>query len=409
MQPGLDDYFYTDAAFHEFRLTRQRRILRGVLATSLVINLSWIAYGMAQGHAVIAALSVAVLAVSLLLMKWLHDGRAERVAHVLVVLVLSACICFPLLVEGVRGPSQAVSHFWLIPLAIGLNLVFIVRGKRSFNFYFAVCLVGFLLIELGVPATDGNFRLPEQEHDLARATTLVASMIVSAGILAVSRLEFAQAEKALFLANQRLEGMVSSLLPAPIATRLKAGVETIADKHNQCSVIFAAIEGLQSSGEDHRAAEIVSRLDEIFSQFDDAAEDLNVEKIKTIGETYMAAAGVPLIRDDHAHALAELALKMAACIEKEPGIRLRIGINSGAVIAGVIGRTRFIYDLWGDAVNIASRMNSHGLAGEIQVTESTYQLLRYDYELETRGEIQVKGKGSMRTYLLKGRKPSGTD
>jgi class 3 adenylate cyclase len=154
---------------------------------------------------------------------------------------------------------------------------------------------------------------------------------------------------------------------------------------------------------------VVGLLDRLFGEFDRLAEGYGLEKIKTIGDAYMVAAGVPTARTDHAQALANLALDMVAAVQ--PGgavgdlkLQLRIGINSGPVVAGVIGRKRFLYDLWGDAVNTASRMESAGVPNRIQVTRATYELIRDEFVLEPRGMVAVKGKGEIETWYLTGRK-----
>ena len=154
-------------------------------------------------------------------------------------------------------------------------------------------------------------------------------------------------------------------------------------------------------------AEVVEILDHLFTHFDGLAERYGVEKIKTIGDCYMVAAGVPAPRADHARVMALMALDMREAMRSEDGVghlglELRIGINSGPVVAGVIGRKRFLYDLWGDAVNMASRMESHGTPGRIQVTRATYELLRDQFELEPRGMVSIKGKGDVETWYLVG-------
>jgi guanylate cyclase len=151
---------------------------------------------------------------------------------------------------------------------------------------------------------------------------------------------------------------------------------------------------------------VVGLLDRLFTSFDELVDRYEVEKIKTIGDSYMVAAGVPRSRADHAHALADLALEMKECAHTcVPGsdLRLRIGISSGPVIAGVIGRRRFLYDLWGDTVNMASRMESHGIADEIQITRPTWELVHDDFVTEPMGLVDVKGKGEVETWRLVGR------
>jgi class 3 adenylate cyclase len=161
------------------------------------------------------------------------------------------------------------------------------------------------------------------------------------------------------------------------------------------------------------AVELVELLNEVFSHFDTLVEKHGLEKIKTIGDAYMVAAGVPNPSTTHAQELTEMALEMQQYMEQTTfrdghKLSIRIGINSGPVVAGVIGRKKFIYDLWGDTVNTASRMESSGVPGRIQVTEATQKLLVDQFELEERGEIEVKGKGTMHTYLLVGQRRDPT-
>jgi adenylate cyclase len=174
-------------------------------------------------------------------------------------------------------------------------------------------------------------------------------------------------------------------------------------------VLFADVVDFTPRSEQLSPAEVVETLDRLFSHFDTLAERYGLEKIKTIGDAYMVAAGVPDPRSDHATVLARLALDMTASMAAgaavgDLGLELRIGVNSGPVVAGVIGRKRFLYDLWGDAVNIASRMESQGTPGRIQITELTHELLGDEFECEPRGTVSVKGKGDMETWYLVGRR-----
>jgi guanylate cyclase len=196
-------------------------------------------------------------------------------------------------------------------------------------------------------------------------------------------------------------------LPRSIAERLKATSGTIADHFDSASILFADIVDFTPFAQRLSPAEVVSVLDQLFSHFDTLVERHGLEKIKTIGDCYMAAAGVPEPSADHARRAALLALDMQAAVSTstvgdDVGLELRIGINSGPVIAGVIGSKRFLYDLWGDAVNTASRMESQSTSGEIQITRETYELLKDEFVCTLRGTIEVKGKGQMETWYLVG-------
>jgi guanylate cyclase len=209
-------------------------------------------------------------------------------------------------------------------------------------------------------------------------------------------------------AQARADTLLLNILPRSIADRLKAETRTIADQFSSASILFADVVDFTPLAERLPPAEVVGVLDHLFSHFDELAERYGLEKIKTIGDCYMVAAGVPSPRPDHARALALMALDMQAAMRAVDevghlGLELRIGINSGPVVAGVIGRKRFLYDLWGDAVNTASRMESHGTSGQIQITRVTKELLDDEFVLEPRGTIPVKGKGEIEAwYLLAG-------
>ncbi|HEY9653012.1 MAG TPA: adenylate/guanylate cyclase domain-containing protein [Coleofasciculaceae cyanobacterium] len=223
-----------------------------------------------------------------------------------------------------------------------------------------------------------------------------------------ARRELEAAYQTLALERERSERLLLNILPKAIAERLKNEKSIIADQFAEATVLFADIVGFTQLSSKISAAELVVLLNCMFSMFDQLTEQHGAEKIKTIGDAYMVAAGLPTHRSDHAQAIANLALDMQKAIaefnaEQNQSFSIRIGINTGPVVAGVIGLKRFIYDLWGDTVNVASRMESHGLAGGIQVSETTYQCLKEQYLFEKRGIIQVKGRGEMTTYFLIGK------
>lgn len=216
-------------------------------------------------------------------------------------------------------------------------------------------------------------------------------------------------ESALRKERNKTENLLLNLLPEPIAERLKEEPGVIADKFEKATILFADLVNFTQISTTMPATKLVYLLNEIFSSFDELTEKHGLEKIKTIGDAYMVAGGIPIARPDHAEASAEMALDMLVAIDElnvklDASFDLRIGINSGPVVAGVIGTKKFIYDLWGNAVNTASRMESHGVPGRIQVSSYTYELLRDKYEFEERGLIEIKGQGEMRTYFLTGPK-----
>ena len=203
----------------------------------------------------------------------------------------------------------------------------------------------------------------------------------------------------------RAERLLLNILPQPIAERLKLSHDVIAEHSDQVTVLFADIVGFTPLSEAKTPHDLVQLLNRVFSAFDRLADAHGLEKIKTIGDAYMAVAGLPAAQPDHALRAARMALAMHTSIAQvaaetgEPLV-LRIGLHSGPVVAGVIGSRKFAYDLWGDTVNTASRMESHGLPGNIHCSEDTAALLQGQYRLEARGAVEIKGKGEMNTFLL---------
>jgi adenylate cyclase len=209
--------------------------------------------------------------------------------------------------------------------------------------------------------------------------------------------------------REKSELLLLNILPRPIAERLKQGEGIIADNFSEVTVLFADIVSFTAFSAHMLPTELIVLLNEIFSAFDQLARHHGLEKIKTVGDTYMVVGGLPIPRQDHAEATAEMALDIQSMITQfkvadDKPLSMRVGINTGPVVAGVIGKQKFSYDLWGDTVNTASRMESHGLSGRIQVTAAMYERLKDKYLFEERGIIEVKNKGKMRTWFLMGRK-----
>lgn len=322
-----------------------------------------------------------------------RDYRFLRTAELLLILIAPFLVSVSL---GGIAPSGGVV-LWCLLAPLGA-IVF--DGPRRAWSWFAVFLV-LLLASIPPIIRSSPVLLPEGVI-LAFAALNIGAVSVIAFMLLV---RFAQQRAA---AQRRVEDLLLNILPKEIAERLQSRLGTIADQYEETSILFADVVNFTPLSSSLTPGEIVSLLDRLFSDFDELVDAYGLEKIKTIGDCYMVAAGVPRRRDDHAHALARMALDMQECAARysraddHAPVQLRIGINSGPVVAGVIGRRRFLYDLWGDAVNTASRMESHGSPGQIQITNATRELIKDDFVCEKRGMIDVKGKGQMETWTLVG-------
>ncbi len=271
--------------------------------------------------------------------------------------------------------------------------------------WFVLFAVAFLAAGIAGEVTGGLSALPRWF-----STTMIALNVVVGGAVVFTLLAvFAQQRQD---AQDRAENLLLNILPRSIAEKLKAKPQTISDSFTSASILFADVADFTPMAQRVAPADLVNMLDRLFGHFDTLVERYELEKIKTIGDCYMAAAGIPVPRPDHAQALALMALDMLDAVGPrgamgDLGFELRIGINSGPVVAGVIGRKRFLYDLWGDAVNTAGRMQTEGTPGYIQITQATYELLKDEFVCERRGMVAVKGKGDMETWYLVGRREQG--
>ncbi|MBK5266653.1 MAG: PAS domain S-box protein, partial [Acidimicrobiia bacterium] len=210
--------------------------------------------------------------------------------------------------------------------------------------------------------------------------------------------------------RHRSDQLLLNILPGPIADRLKSGESNIADRVDAVTVLFADLVGFTPLSAGMDPDQVVALLNDIFTTLDDLAQRHDLEKIKTIGDEYMVVGGLTTAKTDHVESTAAFALDVLDAFAEKPGApQMRIGMQTGPVIAGVIGSTKFAYDLWGDTVNTASRMESHGVPGRIQVTSTVRDALVDSFTFEDRGPVEIKGKGLMETYFLVGRVTQSTD
>jgi adenylate cyclase len=313
-------------------------------------------------------------------------------------------LLLPFVLQWSLGGFQNSSAVCLWAITSPMGALLFVGARQAVPWF--VAFVGLVALSVGLDPTlaDGAPDIPQGVIVAFFGLTIVG---VATTVFALLQY-FVRAREEEQAKSERL---LLNVLPAPVAARLKEQEGIIADDFPSVTVLFADLVGFTPLSERLSAAELVSLLDQVFARWDVLVAELQVEKIKTIGDAYMVAAGIPIPRDDHADAIAELALRMgpelARCsVAAGLPLQVRIGIDTGPVVAGVIGRAKFIYDLWGDTVNTASRMESHALPGTIQVTERVYELLRHRFDLQARGMVEVKGKGPMTSYLLTGVTPT---
>ena len=309
---------------------------------------------------------------------------------------------------------------WFVGTGSGLQFYFLVAAclivlqlgvDRIFLAAILAAIAAGMVITLQFLVPRDTGAQPVWALSLYFVVTTISACVMVVTTVWYSVREIVRAEAAMELEYERSEALLANILPASIADRLKDPARNIiADKYDDASVLFADIAGFTERASDMEPDQLILFLDRLYGDFDALVDKHGLEKIKVSGDSYMVVSGVPQPRADHVEALAALALDMAEAASLLKDLRgdalpLRIGLASGPVVAGVVGSRRFFYDVWGDAVNVASRMETTDSIGRIQVPEEVYRRLKDDFVLQERGVVEVKGKGRMRTWYLIGRKP----
>jgi len=370
----------------------RRRLFVGVLWVSLPLLSFWTVVKLAAGQP-LSALTVGVQVI-------LHIGALFAVRarpdllRVIVVVVFSYEIVSEVATTYLFGGllSSGVTIIWLM---LTVTVTLIILGSRAGAIWFGIFAVATLAAALMQDNVAGRYASEDPAFDAFVNLVFAMAIITSVmGYFVRQRDRF----------QQESDDLLHSILPIAVATRLKRGEDLIADDVGEVSVLFADIVGFTPMTGEMTAPELISMLNEVFSAFDALVAEARLEKIKTVGDEYMVAAGVPEPRPDHATVIADLALRMRDAVAARTfggrSIEIRIGIDSGPVVAGVIGTSKFSYDLWGATVNTASRMQSSGVPGRIQISSATCELVRHRFRCEPRGRIEVKGLASMETWFL---------
>jgi class 3 adenylate cyclase len=381
----------------ELRLQKVTLTLAAI--TVSVLAIVWVGTYVALGLPFSAAIPFAYQVVSIASLAVFARTRNYRLFRVS---QLSLIFVLPFLLQWSLGGYVASSAVSLWALVGALGALFFYSARDAIP-WFVAFLALTALSGLLEPIVSTNPPLIPIEVRTAFFVLNICGVALTAYLL----LQYAVRARDAALASS--ERLLLNIFPKSIADRLRRDEGRIAEAHADVTVLFADLVDFTPFVERTEPAHVVAVLDEIFSAFDHLAARHGLEKIKTIGDAYMVVAGLPEPRADHAEAMAEMALEMQADLRRLCGplgleLSIRVGIDTGPVIAGVIGRHKFIYDLWGDTVNTASRMESSGLPGRIQVTAATYERLRDRYRFEERGDVEVKGKGRLKAYLLLGRR-----
>lgn len=386
----------------EIRL--KKRLVVAIATMISVLAVAWVliylafdeplAASIPGGYAVASTASTALFAAT-------RRFAFYRASQLVLILLLPF---FLMIVLGGFVNSSAVV-LWSLIAPMGALLIY---GRRQSVPWFVAYAA---LVALGLVAQ------PLLRVDNNLTDTVILGFFVM-NIVAVSLVTFVvlqyfvgkkdEAYGLLAVEQDRSERLLLNVLPEKIAQQLKTDPGTIANSFESVSILFADIVGFTPMSHEMNPEETVELLNRLFSYFDSQVERLGIEKIRSQGDSYMAAAGIPTPRPDHAAALADLAIEIrdhvkTAALYNGHDLDFRIGINSGPAVAGVIGSRKFQYDVWGDAVNVASRMESHGVPGRIQISDATRELIKNEFVCTPRGEIEVKGKGLMRTWFLEGR------
>jgi guanylate cyclase len=375
----------------DLRLRKRVMVVAGYVLVIAPLQLPVLAQGLPLAW-IVAVTMPLVSAINLVVLA--RTRRFERYVHVLIVMVLAFPAAIEVVLGGLAGASAALVFAFLGPV---LALLGLGPGRATAWFVaFAAIVIGVILLDPLVSS-----RIPPQPYPM-RLLWYAANLLVPLGFtFALLRYTDIRRRRAEARSNE----LLTNAIPPSIAARLRRGEKRIAESYPQTTVLFADLEGFTPWVRETDPAHVVGFLDDLFTRFDALAAEAGVEKVKTVGDEYMAVAGAPEPRADHASAVIELARGMLVAVEEarrrtDVPLRLRIGVASGPVVGGVIGQKRILFDLWGETVNTASRMQSSGVPGRIHLAPSTRALLDDAYRVEEREPVEVKGVGPMQTFLL---------
>ena len=382
------------------RAGRVPQFLKTANLLLIILGAIWGAFALVKEQYALFLADVILVAVGLTSYYFLRSKRLLVSLHWLLLSLLIWVVGVAYFISGSGVNHNGAVHYWLIVYIVGIHFVLFGAALILQTSYVAIAILAFILIEYDLVSLDPKYGFPSHDTLLSHGLTLGLVLIAIAVLMRRYIQELGQAEKRAQIATIRSNELLNSVLPPSVVQKVQREGTTYTQTAENCTILFADIVGFTPMSERLTAPELVSLLNRIFSRFDQLALKHGVEKIKTIGDGYLVVSGIPEEVSDHAHRIINLAQDMLVAIKEFDGLSIRIGINTGTVIAGIIGQTRIAFDLWGAAVNVASRMESHGIDGRIQLTQNTYALIKRDYDFDPPRKINVKGKGEMLVFLL---------
>ena len=390
------EYFLSFGAFPGESVTERgrRRIFVGYAWFGIAITIGPVAFDLRAGMPWVAFFESLIIALGvpgLFLIK-----AKPRLFGAVTNLALMVVFTIQLAVTALLG------GLWPSGLAVLLGLIIVLAAAIALSLRAALWWIVAFIVSLIYAAVIPHWM--DARYVIDDPTVDAVLNISVTGLLTLAVVLYFARQRDRF--QKQSDDLLHNILPDEIADRLKVDNTMIADHFDDASVLFADVVDFTPMSAGMTPTELVGLLNTLFSVFDGFVDELGLEKIKTAGDEYMVAAGVPTPRTDHAQAAADLALRMRDYVAANPiaghRLEMRIGIHSGPVVAGIIGTGKFSYDLWGDTVNTASRMESNGVPGSIQVSATTYGLIRHQYNCTPRGTVAVKGKGELETFILVG-------
>ncbi|MDP2152449.1 MAG: adenylate/guanylate cyclase domain-containing protein [Methylotenera sp.] len=395
---------YLDGLFNLSSLGLAKAILLILVVAETLVSFFWIytLSGLGEGYAVIVAVPYFYLIISYFgLFIFYHSKRFEYFTFT----QLTMLLVMPFFMQWAIGGFEASSGVAIWAILSPVGALMILGTRQSTPWFLLFIGLAFLSWEMNNYFAINAMPIPNGVKNTFFLMNITGTAAILYGVLRFFQAQKERIMHSLEIEQARSETLLLNILPAPIADRLKAHDMRIADHYESVTVMFADLINFTQISDKMSPTQLIDLLSQIFLRFDQLADKYQVEKIKTIGDAYMVVSGAPVICQDHAHRVMGMALEMQVVLKElseKTGVNLgmRIGINSGSVVAGVIGSSKFSYDLWGDTVNMASRMEETSLPNKIQVSKETKNLLAHDYQFSLRTGVEVKGKGVLDTFIL---------